>query len=76
MIVILRAVHRLNAPLIAQGEDELFGVIRDNNTLPPAMRELFVSRSKFFPLKDLILDIYFLCQILRIAVLNNASYEW
>ncbi|GAW03911.1 carboxymuconolactone decarboxylase [Lentinula edodes] len=45
----------LNAPLIAQGEDDLFGVIRDNNTLPPAMRELF---------------------ILRIAVLNNASYEW
>ncbi|KAJ3984970.1 4-carboxymuconolactone decarboxylase [Lentinula detonsa] len=47
--------HRLNAPLIAQGEDILFGVIRDNNTLPPAMRELF---------------------ILRIAVLNNATYEW
>ncbi|KAF5389390.1 hypothetical protein D9757_004284 [Collybiopsis confluens] len=45
----------LNAPLIAEGEDAFFGFIRDNNTLPPAMRELF---------------------ILRIAALNNASYEW
>ncbi|KAK7472630.1 hypothetical protein VKT23_000743 [Stygiomarasmius scandens] len=45
----------LNAPLIAQAWDQFFGVIRDNNTLPPTMRELF---------------------ILRIAALNNASYEW
>ncbi|KAF5370812.1 hypothetical protein D9758_001862 [Tetrapyrgos nigripes] len=45
----------LNAPLFAQAWDGLFGVIRDNSTLPPTMRELF---------------------ILRVAVLNNASYEW
>ncbi|KAG7098859.1 hypothetical protein E1B28_000762 [Marasmius oreades] len=45
----------LNARLVASGWDDLFGIIRDNNTLPPTMRELF---------------------ILRIAVLNEASYEW
>ncbi|KAF9263417.1 4-carboxymuconolactone decarboxylase [Marasmius fiardii PR-910] len=45
----------LNARLVASGWDSFFSVIRDNNTLPATMRELFV---------------------LRIAVLNNASYEW
>ncbi|KAL0570509.1 hypothetical protein V5O48_011455 [Marasmius crinis-equi] len=45
----------LNAPLVASTWDGYFGVIRDNNSLPADMRELF---------------------ILRIAVLNNASYEW
>jgi alkylhydroperoxidase family enzyme len=45
----------LNAPQIARTWNNLFGVIRDNNSIPAAMRELF---------------------ILRIAVLNNASYEW
>ncbi|KAL0068733.1 hypothetical protein AAF712_004062 [Marasmius tenuissimus] len=45
----------LNAPLVASTWDGFFGVIRDNNSLPADMRELF---------------------ILRIAVLNNASYEW
>lgn len=45
----------LNARLVASGWDGFFSVIRDNNTLPATMRELF---------------------ILRIAVLNNASYEW
>ncbi|THU95365.1 4-carboxymuconolactone decarboxylase [Dendrothele bispora CBS 962.96] len=34
----------LNAPLIAQAWDQFFGVIRDNNTLPPTMRELFILR--------------------------------
>ncbi|KAF8894122.1 4-carboxymuconolactone decarboxylase [Infundibulicybe gibba] len=45
----------LNAPAVASSWNDFFGVIRDNNTLPGQMRELF---------------------ILRIAVLNNASYEW
>ncbi|KAJ6530947.1 AhpD-like protein [Mycena vulgaris] len=45
----------LNAPLFAQGESDLFGVIRSNNTIPPAMRELI---------------------ILRVVVLNSATYEW
>ncbi|KAJ7215416.1 hypothetical protein GGX14DRAFT_608291 [Mycena pura] len=31
-----------NAPLFAQEQSGLFGVIRSNNTLPPAMRELIV----------------------------------
>lgn len=37
--------HRLNAPAMAEGEDSLFGNIRDNNTLPAAMRELFILRT-------------------------------
>ncbi|KAJ7671743.1 AhpD-like protein [Mycena rosella] len=34
----------LNAPLFAQAHSALFGVIRSNNTLPPAMRELIILR--------------------------------
>ncbi|KAF9446392.1 hypothetical protein P691DRAFT_776898 [Macrolepiota fuliginosa MF-IS2] len=45
----------LNAPLVAQSWNDIAGVIRDQNSLPGTMRELF---------------------ILRIAVLNNAAYEW
>jgi len=45
----------LNAPLLAQSENDIAGVIRDNNSIPGDMRELF---------------------ILRVAVLNNAAYEW
>ncbi|ETW80453.1 hypothetical protein HETIRDRAFT_320548, partial [Heterobasidion irregulare TC 32-1] len=35
----------LNAPLVAQGWSDIAGVIRDNNTLPAAMRELFILRT-------------------------------
>ncbi|KAF9461289.1 4-carboxymuconolactone decarboxylase [Collybia nuda] len=45
----------LNAPLVASAWNDIFTVIRNNNTIPGTMRELF---------------------ILRIAVLNDASYEW
>ncbi|GLB37113.1 hypothetical protein LshimejAT787_0401640 [Lyophyllum shimeji] len=45
----------LNAPLVASTWNSLFGVIRNNTTLPGNMRELI---------------------ILRIAALNEASYEW
>ncbi|THH15658.1 hypothetical protein EW146_g4853 [Bondarzewia mesenterica] len=34
----------LNAPLVAQGWNAIASVIRDNNTIPATMRELFVSR--------------------------------
>ncbi|KAJ7041201.1 AhpD-like protein [Mycena alexandri] len=34
----------LNAPLFAQAHSNLFGVVRSNNTLPPAMRELIILR--------------------------------
>lgn len=33
----------LNAPLIAEGWNDFFSIVRDNNSLPGAMRELFVS---------------------------------
>jgi len=45
----------LNAPLIAETWNNLFGVIRGNTTIPGNMRELV---------------------ILRVAVLNEAAYEW
>ncbi|KZV82253.1 hypothetical protein EXIGLDRAFT_627288 [Exidia glandulosa HHB12029] len=35
----------LNAPGMAEGEDSLFGNIRDNNSLPATMRELFILRT-------------------------------
>ncbi|KAJ7925610.1 AhpD-like protein [Mycena leptocephala] len=34
----------LNAPLLAQAHSALFGVIRSNNTIPAAMRELIILR--------------------------------
>ncbi|KAJ7301463.1 AhpD-like protein, partial [Mycena albidolilacea] len=34
----------LNAPAFAQAHSALIGVIRSNNTLPPAMRELIILR--------------------------------
>ncbi|THH04704.1 hypothetical protein EW146_g10110 [Bondarzewia mesenterica] len=35
----------LNAPLVAQGWNAIASVIRDNNTIPATMRELFILRS-------------------------------
>ncbi|THV02668.1 hypothetical protein K435DRAFT_792446 [Dendrothele bispora CBS 962.96] len=35
----------LNSPLMAQGWNDLFGVIRDNNSLPAQMRESFILRA-------------------------------
>ncbi|KAJ6566037.1 AhpD-like protein [Mycena capillaripes] len=34
----------LNAPLLSQAHSALFGVIRSNNTIPDAMRELIILR--------------------------------
>jgi len=34
----------LNAPLVAGSWNDIFGVIRDNNSLPGQMRELFILR--------------------------------
>lgn len=41
-------MHRLNDKPLAGSWNELFGVIRDQNSLPAAMRELFVGFTKPF----------------------------
>ncbi|KAJ7129230.1 4-carboxymuconolactone decarboxylase [Mycena epipterygia] len=62
----------LNSPLVAQGWNQFFTVIRENLTIPGEMRELLVSFIFSFP--------FFLSpkklQILRTAVINNAAYQW
>ncbi|KAJ7600955.1 4-carboxymuconolactone decarboxylase [Mycena floridula] len=35
----------LNAPLVAQGWNDFFSIIRDNNSLPAPMRELIILRT-------------------------------
>ncbi|KAK7464715.1 hypothetical protein VKT23_005921 [Stygiomarasmius scandens] len=35
----------LNSPIMAQGWNDLFGIIRDNNSLPAQMRESFILRA-------------------------------
>ena len=37
------SIHRLQDEGVASGWNDFFGVIRDNNSLPATMRELFVS---------------------------------
>lgn len=64
---------RLNAPSLAAGYSSLLRSVRLENSLPADLRELLVSDLRLASAGE---TAHLACKILRVAVLNNAAYEW